>query len=204
MKSKRMKSILLIGLAILVVAGVIWGSFNAVSASAAAQVRESVEQPERMAKESSDVAEPETPEDETAAQSNGMGVQKRNRFANGEGAGKGNADASGMSGMRMRARDGSGGENCDGTCPYYETREERRERNRVDGEGRARNRNGGENCDGTCPYCETREERRAENRANRICDGQGGENCDETCPNYETREQRRAENQGRNRARNGK
>jgi hypothetical protein len=39
MKSKRMKSILLIGLAILVVAGVIWGSFNAVSASAAAQVR---------------------------------------------------------------------------------------------------------------------------------------------------------------------
>jgi len=204
MKSKRMKSILLIGLAILVVAGVIWGSFNAVSASAAAQVRESVEQPERMAKESSDVAEPKTPEDETAAQSNGMGVQKRNRFANGEGAGKGNADASGMSGMRMRARDGSGGENCDGTCPYYETREERRERNRVDGEGRARNRNGGENCDGTCPYYETREERRAENRANRICDGQGGENCDETCPNYETREQRRAENQGRNRARNGK
>jgi hypothetical protein len=161
MKSKRMKSILLIGLAILVVAGVIWGSFNAVSASAAAQVRESVEQPERMAKESSDVAEPETPEDETAAQSNGMGVQKRNRFANGEGAGKGNADASGMSGMRMRARDGSGGENCDGTCPYYETREERRAENRAN---RICDGQVGENCDETCPNYETREQRRAENQ----------------------------------------
>jgi hypothetical protein len=201
MKTKRMKSILLIGLAMLVVTGVIWGSFNAVSASAAAQIRESVEQQARMAEGSSDVAEPETPEDETVAQTNGIGVQKRNRFAKGEGAGKGNADASGM---RIRARDGSEGENCDGTCPFYETREERRERNRVDGEGRARNRSGGENCDGTCPYYETREERRAENRANRTCDGQGGENGDETCPNYETREQRRAENQGRNRARNGK
>jgi hypothetical protein len=201
MKTKRMKSILLIGLAMLVVAGVIWGSFNAVSASAAAQIRESVEQQARMAKGSSDVAEPEAPEDETVAQPNGIGVQKRNRFANGEGAGKGNADASGM---RIRARDGSEGENCDGTCPFYETREERREQNRVETEGRARNRSGGENCDGTCPYYETREERRAENRANRTCDGQGGENGDETCPNYETREQRRAENQGRNRARNGK
>ena len=44
MKSKRMKSMLLISLAMLVVAGVIWGSFSAVSVSAAARTGKSAEQ----------------------------------------------------------------------------------------------------------------------------------------------------------------
>ncbi len=186
---------LLIGLAMLVVAGVIWGSFSAASARAAdARTRKSAEQNVRAAYSKGKVADSATPKDAPAAPVNETGVQNRNRAGDSEAAEKGNADENGA---RTRVRDGSGGEDCDGTCPNHETREERREQNRAKAESRVRDKSGGENCDGTCPNYETREERREHNRAqaeNRVCDGSCGEDCDGTCPNYETREERREQN----------
>ncbi len=212
---------LLISLAMLVVAGVIWGSFSAVSASAAAaRTRKSAEQNVRAAYTKGDVADSATPKDAPAAPVNETGVQSRNRTGDSVPAEKGNA---GESGERTRARDGSGFGNspnyeareerreqnrsqtensvcdgsCDEDCSKYETREERREQNRVKAESRVRDRSGGENCDENCPNYETREERREQNRAqaeDRVCDGSCGENCDENCSNYETREERREQN----------
>lgn len=153
MKTKRMKSILLVSLAMFLVAGVIWGSVSAAGASAAVQTRNAAEQQAqvqvRTEAKTNDVA---GSEEETVAP---IGEQKRNRFSNGEGPGKDDADAKGM---QTRARDGSGGENCDGTCPNCETREERREQNRAHCTGGGN----GENCDGTCPNYETRDERRGQ------------------------------------------
>lgn len=190
MKSKRMKSMLLISLAMLVVAGVIWGSFSAVSASAAARTRKSAEQNVRTAYTKGEVADSATPKDGSAAPVNETGVQNRNRAGDSEPAKQGNADESGE---RMRARDGSGF----GNSSNYEAREERREQNRAKTESRVRDRSGREDCDGTCPNYETREERREQNRAkaeSRVRDRSGREDCGGTCPNYETREERREQN----------
>ncbi len=162
MKSKRMKSILLIGLAMFLVAGVIWGSFSAVSASAAARTRKAAEQQARTANDAGDVAKPEVPsKNENAPKAEGAETQKRNRVGNGESTEKGNPDAIGT---KKRARDGNGGEDCDGTCPNCETREARRAENRAESEKRARDGSCGEDCDGTCPNYETREARREQNR----------------------------------------
>jgi hypothetical protein len=185
---------LLISLAMLVVAGVIWGSFSAVSASAAAaRTRKSAEQNVRATYIKGDVADSATPKDAPAAPVNETGVQNRNRAGDSEPAKQGNADESGE---RMRARDGSGF----GNSSNYEAREERREQNRAKTESRVRDRSGREDCDGTCPNYETREERREQNRAkaeSRVRDKSGREDCDGTCPNYETREERREQNRAK-------
>ena len=184
---------LLISLAMLVVAGVIWGSFSAVSVSAAARTGKSAEQNARAAYTKGDVADSANPKDGSAAPVNETGVQNRNRAGDSEPAEKGNASESGV---RTRARDGSGF----GNSTRYETREERREQNRAKAESRVRDRSGREECDGTCPNYETREERREQNRAkaeSRVRDRSGREDCDGTCPNYETREERREQNRAK-------
>jgi F0F1-type ATP synthase membrane subunit c/vacuolar-type H+-ATPase subunit K len=199
MKSKRIKSVLLIGLAMLVASGIIWGSVSAANASAAARTKKSIEQNMRTADGSVDVKEPVTSEGAATPKADETSAQIRNRAGENGAAEKDNAD---NSGARTRARDGNDGENCDETCPNYETRDERREQNRSKAEGRTRDRANGENCDETCPNYETRDERREQNRAKaeeRTRDRANGENCDETCPNHETREERREQNRSKNR-----